>query len=702
MAELENEAGDLKEPTSESLLDLIEAKKELNKLDWGDRARLLAQGFSMGWSDEFIAGVKSLSPNTTYDEAVSEERDEIKDAQAKPGSLKYEIGGAVVPALIEAPFTGGTSIPATAARYALGTGAKLMTQGAIQGATTTIGQKEGSLGERIGDNVGEIALNTAGGALLNPVVQKVGGKVVNVIKGTADPIIRKLKGQLGRKVEDELVRIAKKSGLEIDEIIKQINLGKTIPELNETVAAEVRSFYSKASDSKSIRAEGLTSRADKNLKAVTGGFQQDLAPDAKVGNILQFVQQSQAAVRKAASDNYTKIYEQFSNFKSNNLNLAIEEILQKQPTLRGNLRSLMTGLGKDTPFVVEEGVLKLTKDIDLKTAEKIRGLLFERADKLYKSGNGTLGEVASTLETNLRSIIDKTSPELSMTRNLWRRIMSSRDNFEEGTKIFGKSSDEVEIIFEKIVASGDKQLIESFRSGVASAIRGKREGRTKINFINNLGNLDSKESLILQKIYPDEALDNIIDKINLAKASIMAQGKIMGQSPTAETLAAASRVGTVDDAYALTRVLASGGTDIGAGVQLLKKFIPTKSNALNQDQMQQVAELLISQNKQLLRDALTNNEARNALIKSINDISDRLIAGGAKATVQETSDLAEDSSLITEAFAEDIDPADYRVIENLSSNLSPSTKEKILRITIDSGNLVDEDGNFIQTFSPNK
>ena len=118
--------------------------------------------------------------------------------------------------------------------------------------------------------------------------------------------------------------------------------------------------------------------------------------------------------------------------------------------------------------------------------------------------------------------------------------------------------------------------------------------------------------------------------------------------------------------------------------------------------MQQVAELLVSQNKQLLRDALTNNEARNALIKSINDISDRLIAGGAKATVQETSDLAEDSSLITEAFAEDIDPADYRVIENLSSNLSPSTKEKILRITIDSGNLVDEDGNFIRTFSPNK
>ena len=680
---------------------LIEAKLAMQELNFADRARLISQGALMNFSDEFFAMIRSIGTET-YDEAITDERDKLKKAQGKDGSLKYEIGGAMLP-LAFAPFTGGATIAPTIARYAIGTGGKLATQGAIQGATSSVGRQEGNIVDRITDNKTDIAVSATGGALLNPLVQKVGGKVVEGITKLAEPLIRKIRSQLAKPIEDELARIARTSGKTIDEIIEEISQGKTIPELRETTAAEVRGFYSKAQDeTKSTIADSLISRKESGVIDVFSTLQKDLSSIEKTGNVLKFITNSRNFVKKAASDSYDKIYNKFADFRSNNINLAIEEILQKQPTLRGSLRSLMTGLGKDTPFVVEEGVLKLTKDIDLKTAEKIRGLLFERADKLYKSGNGTLGEVASTLETNLRSIIDTTSPELSMTRNLWRRIMSSRDNFEEGTKIFGKSSDEVEIIFEKIVASGDKQLIESFRSGVASAIRGKREGRTKINFINNLGNLDSKESLILQKIYPDEALDNIIDKINLAKASIMAQGRIMGQSPTAETLAAASRVGTVDDAYALTRVLASGGTDIGAGVQLLKKFIPTKSNALNQDQMQQVAELLISQNKQLLRDALTNNEARNALIKSINDISDRLIAGGAKATVQETSDLAEDSSLITEAFAEDIDPADYRVIENLSSNLSPSTKEKILRITIDSGNLVDEDGNFIRTFSPNK
>ena len=685
-----------KEVSEESLLQLIEAKQKLNELDWSDRARLLAQGFSMGWSDEFIAGVKSLSPNIEYEDAIKEERKELKDAQSKEGSLKYEIGGAVIPALIAAPFTGGTSIPATAARYALGTGTKLLTQGAIQGATTTIGQKEGSLGERVGDNAIEIGLNTVGGAILNPLVQKVGGKVVNVVKGAADPIIRKLKGQLGKKVEDELTRIAKKSGLEIDEIIEQIRLGKTIPELNETVAAEVRSFYSKASDSKSIISEGLRTRADTNLEAVTKGFQEDLAPDAKVGNILQFVQQSQAGVKKAASDNYNKIYEQFSDFKSNNLNLAIEEILQKQPMLRGKLRSLMTGLGKDTPFDVKDGVLTITQDIDLKTAEKIRGILAERANKLYKGGDGTLGEVASNLEKNLRGIIDKTSPDLAQARAKWSSIMDSRDSFEEGSKVFAKSADEIDIIFENLISKGNKEAIASFRAGVANSIRGKSQSANMTTFINNVDNLTKKERLILTKIYPDEALDSILNKINLAKDSLMARNKVLAGSQTAETLEGSKAVGTVDDAYILGRVVASSGSDIGAVVQLIKKFIPSKKiEGLNEDQLKQVSKLLVSEDKELIEKALTDKTSREQLFKNTQALIDRFVAGLAQSSVvTDKTELLNQLNPISTGLANEINTDDYKVITDLTKTISPKTREKLMKIYADGtyGEVYDDTG----------
>ena len=85
-------------------------------LTMADRARLTATGLLFNWADEAIAGVKALSPDVTYEEALTDEREKLKSAQSKEGSLKYEIGGAFIPtvaALAAAPFTGGTSAAAT-------------------------------------------------------------------------------------------------------------------------------------------------------------------------------------------------------------------------------------------------------------------------------------------------------------------------------------------------------------------------------------------------------------------------------------------------------------------------------------------------------------------------------------------------------------------------------------------------------------
>ena len=675
-------------------INLAEAKLKLNELNYSDRLRLLAQGALMNFSDEFFAMIRSIGTET-YEEAVADERDELKKAQAKEGSLKYEIAGAMAPALALSPFTGGTSIPASIGRYAIGTGGKLMTQGAIQGGTSAVGRQEGDIVSRITENPLDIGVSTATGTLLNPAVQKVGGKIVEGVTKIAEPLIRKIKGQLGKPVEDELARIAKESGKEIDEIIEEIALGKTIPELSETSAAAVRGFYSKAGLAKPTIADSLVSRKEQKVTDVFATLQRDLSPNEKIGNVLKFIRGSEKELQRAASRNYEEIYKNFQGFRSNNLNLAVEEALQRQPMLRGKIRTLMTGLGKGVPFEIKDGVLKLTQDIDLRTAEKIRGLLFDRTNQLFKRGDGELGIVSSDLEKSLRGIIDETSPDLSMARATWSKLKDAQSSFKDGQSIFTKNADEAELMFDKLVAKGDLDAIESFRAGVASAIRGKKQSRVGISFINNLGDLNKKESLILQKIYPDEVLDNVVDKINLAKASIMAQGRIMGGSQTAETIGAASRVGTVDDAYALTRVLASGGTDIGAGVQLLKKFIPTKSNALNDNQMLQVAELLISENKQLLRNALTNNEARNALIKTINDIADRLIAGGAAASVQQASNLVEDvGSIVSPAISAELNPnmdnmgleTDAEVQEAISpliATLDTDTRQKIMKMYAD-------------------
>ena len=47
-------------------------------LTMADRGRLSAQGLLFNFSDEIIAGIKALSPNVTYEEAIKDERKEMQ------------------------------------------------------------------------------------------------------------------------------------------------------------------------------------------------------------------------------------------------------------------------------------------------------------------------------------------------------------------------------------------------------------------------------------------------------------------------------------------------------------------------------------------------------------------------------------------------------------------------------------------------
>ena len=49
-----------------------QAAGEPEDLTMMDRLRLAGQGLSFNWSDEAIAGIKALSPNITYEDALSQ------------------------------------------------------------------------------------------------------------------------------------------------------------------------------------------------------------------------------------------------------------------------------------------------------------------------------------------------------------------------------------------------------------------------------------------------------------------------------------------------------------------------------------------------------------------------------------------------------------------------------------------------------
>ena len=122
--------------------DFINAQAAAQNLDFGDRVRLGLQGATLNTSDEIGAFVRSMGEGS-YEDYLADERAKLESARSKPGSLKYEIGGAIVPALAAAPFTGGTSVPLTLGRAAVVAG--------TEGLAAGLGAREGNILERFGD-----------------------------------------------------------------------------------------------------------------------------------------------------------------------------------------------------------------------------------------------------------------------------------------------------------------------------------------------------------------------------------------------------------------------------------------------------------------------------------------------------------------------------------------------------------------------
>ncbi len=87
--------------------------------DVGTKLRAVLQGLSFGSADEIEAFVRSLG-GADQQEVLDSIRDNLElYRQADPiGAYGREAGGAIIPGLLAAPFTGGASVPATMGRMA--------------------------------------------------------------------------------------------------------------------------------------------------------------------------------------------------------------------------------------------------------------------------------------------------------------------------------------------------------------------------------------------------------------------------------------------------------------------------------------------------------------------------------------------------------------------------------------------------------
>lgn len=679
--------------TDSSDAETVETKTETEDLSFADKARLTLEGLTLNFGGEALGGIRSIisraaGGDLSYEDALKEENDILESARSgAPGeSMAYEIGGAALPSVISMIFSAGSSTPAVLANIARiasqfglkkGAGSVLKTagKGAVEGFTAGVGAGEGDLIDRATDT--KTLLSTGIGTTAGPAVQglvKVAGKGISKI-ANLDVFRKKIGGLLGKAETDELIRIIDESGIEPEEIIRRVSEGEVIADMSPELAMSLRALYSTAGKGRGEIATTLTRRMDTSPAKASATLQKNLAPGEESGNILKWFGKSEKNLKKQEGDAYNKIFNESrdnldpdaARLLYTNLNREVVEIVQTQKDLLPKISALLQATKQKPLFKVSKtGNVTMLRDVDLETSEIIRRALDDQASENFQKGSGAMGTALSDLEGSLRTVIDDAAPALAATRAQWAKIMARSRAFDDGKKILSKSADEVELLFENLVAKGDGEAIAAFRAGYASALRNKKTVSGQTTLFRNMNDVSRKERLVLETIYPGEQLDDVVKQINLADRAIKTVTRVLGGSPTAPQQAATKKIGSMSLLANVADIFMRPLSAPFAAMRILRDFAGSKMDNLSQEQRTEVAKMLVSEDPTLLEKMLTDKTVLGKISQKYNSIIDNLGSTARRATATTS--------------AVDVQRGESRALNSIGENISESTRKKLLAI----------------------
>ena len=627
MSELEDRLAKLEKIASDEKKLLEEAANR--KMSTVDKARLVGQGATLGFADEIIAGIRSLSPNVTYEDALFEERKSIERArQDFPlQSLGLEGAGGVLTGLATAPLTGGASIPTTLGRLA--------TIGAVQGGTYGFGTGEGGVTQRLTN----VPINAAIGLVANPVVSKTVGAIGRGISSLTDKATRYFTpGELAKPVEDEVRRIVQTIDPDapfenvLDDVIERVGKGELIGDMSDSTRNALRALYANSTaGGKNIIRDKLVSRADASRKGMETELDVGLRGDNVQANVLKAVQSNEKTLKAETSNAYNRVFTATKGQRFPQIDNVILGIASQSKASKNIIAKKFDDNGLKPIFKTnKDGSLSLTRSLTLKEGEIAKRAFMDAKGVSNRSGASDKANTMGNYETEIVNVLDEISPDLKATRAKWASIEATNRAFEDGKRIFGKSSDEVEIIFEDLLAKGQPELIAGFRTGVASQLKNKLEAGGKATLANKLSNIDAKERKILEIIYPQDTLEGAINKIDLASKVQQTKNVVLGGSQTAITEAEKTAIGS-GNTLANTFDLATGNV-IAPLFRLASDLVRKSAQNLTPDQQNKVVGFLVSENAETIRDALTDERALAVLRNKITDLGRRVQSGASTGT----------------------------------------------------------------------
>lgn len=583
-----------------------------------ERARTAAQGLTLGLADEAEAGARSLTSNRSYQELLDEIRGSLKSYQeAYPlEALAYEAGGAALPAvgsIMLAPFTGGTSTAAVAPTLA-----RLAGMAALEGGAYAFNTGEGGFRER----AARVPLGAVGGAVGGAVAggaMRAAGGALNALTDAARRVIGKRGSTV---VENEIQRLVAQTGRNADQIADDILNGRILAE-NESIKAAVRAYRASGGQASTILTQALTPRPAQT-RAVAMDEVRKYLSDVGAPSAVQAQRRSQDIARTAEKTAYSAFDDMPASVQ---VTQALGEALRRVPSAADEISIALRADTGQTPFfeILADNSIKFTRPPTVKEAEMVRRAIANRGSSLYTGGMGGAGEAVKGVEAGLRVSLDEAIPELSAVRATAASVRQQNDAFEAGRQALAGDVFQNIYDFERIT---NPAAIEAYRAGLMAALEKQATTGARQSLIRNVTNPETKEGILLRAVLPQDALDSVLNKFETASMSQKATDYILGGSPTFDTGAEAARrgmgVSAADAAGAL-----SG--DAGALVNVVSNILARVTRDLTDAERARVARILVSDDPELVRRAITDESAMAALQQRVQQITVGLTRGTRRA-----------------------------------------------------------------------
>jgi hypothetical protein len=246
-----------------------------------------------------------------------------------------------------------------------------------------------------------------------------------------------------------------------------------------------------------------------------------------------------------------------------------------------------------------------------------RGLKADINKKYNTAGEGDIAKELQPYEEKLRDLINKAAPAVGEARAQAASDKVTSRAFNDGKLAFGKSPDQVQIEFEKLVSSSPES-VSAYRAGIMAQLRNKMSMGGRTSMMANLESAEAKEGQILRIIYPQDKVEDILKLARVASQSQRASSKVTGGAATAETLLESKNIGINISPQEVASVFSG---DAFTTMRVVSKFVEKNAPNLSPEQKQQVARILVSEDPSLVSNALRDQSGMAMLQQKLQTLS---------------------------------------------------------------------------------